>query len=858
MTDSSATVLRALSAALALTRGWDETPGRLYLWELFLSLFACFPQFRSHLKAVQFLSTSLTLFRCEEGLALFTICPRREQINVNVVVTRRHDNEAAVVASVGAFLVMTFPEAVINMAPLLHDDDTVPSARRFLSHVTQVPNMALVDDYVFLGSSSVKVHMVLASSRQLVDYTPITKMSTDDPLDMLYWYKFPCGTLVTFRNPVYPLVQTIEPLHPIVDHDVIADNVDARVLPLVRALKPQCVAHVADVMPEVWIPRSVRRFCIVLAKRRVGISDDLILLAGSHFVMELETDSRVHDMLIVCDIMRTAASSSDRLVVSSLITVLRSFGERAMWNAWLRSSPFVVSVVERISPDELRLFIQRFPDARFALELFLQRDDDWTPLCTQKAGVFLETADATFACFDDIQDALRKREACASARASLLILSETRPLASPRTPRASTRVPPVVTAAHHEDCNHHVTDVVADDGATHHGLAKRVAAWLAHEVILIGSGVFTNSSDVDLVITVEKNISLEEAYALVVNASGWAPQYAQVDGVHVSVLRGSFEGVIVDAQVWRGAYAMSEAEIKTAYAIDLSTKIQTELGESSRRMLCYFHEWFHAGDMKKGVLGQLPGVGLTCICMLLTRHNHASTEGAIQQFRDVLQRLNPRVDFDGLNVKEHAPEGRCIETLKVWCNSENCTHRMSVVTTRHLLDFLSFSSKCSREARLVHETFVAWRTSFMVTACVVRPRSSCKTMHSLYNVCKSLDRHPFVETAHVTSLWNDERICLLVTIKASDDALLERYGFRSTDRVDDNAADAFVCVTRSSGRTLTLMKSSRAATVLSTATRTRLADMLPAKGVASSFPNTPSLTADVVHLFDSALWEHVF
>ena len=150
------------------------------------------------------------------------------------------------------------------------------------------------------------------------------------------------------------------------------------------------------------------------------------------------------------------------------------------------------------------------------------------------------------------------------------------------------------------------------------GIAARVQATYGWPCDLIGSSHFYDGADIDLVLTVSGG-SLAEAYARVIAATGWEAIGADaISGHRVVSLHGTFDGVRVDAQVWRGSEsADTEAERKTAAALEHTATLLGGACARCRQSIILMHRWADASGLKAARLGMPPGIAWTVAATML-------------------------------------------------------------------------------------------------------------------------------------------------------------------------------------------------------------------------------------------------
>jgi hypothetical protein len=395
---------------------------------------------------------------------------------------------------------------------------------------------------------------------------------------------------------------------------------------------------------------------------------------------------------------------------------------------------------------------------------------------------------------------------------------------------------------------------------THRGLVRRFEATIGLPCELIGSGLFFDTSDCDLVVRVEEEEEGEEntttlaaAYERVRGRTGFRPDYLEVTGERVAVLVGEFEGVAVDVQVWRGERgATTPAEAQTRRALALAARMRTHLDPTGRRRVQALHGWFAAAGLKGARRCRLPGVAVTVLAIVLgsKRAPTAPPEALLEELRALLL-LRRRtdavvVDLDELAVRTIAEgeEAEAEAALRVLVDEVDVAAKLTAATTRHLLHALTFSTSAAAD-------FAAWRRASMVPALRVRAREA-----GLTPPVRRLDGHPLLDGLHLEE-EGGERIVVWVSLRAAADA--SAYGFRDGDRVEVVGDDDVVTVRR--GRAAwPLLLCQLAAAAVPWAARRRVTDRLVVDGGdrVVVVPNAPTLSVDVAAAFDPKRWEVVW
>ena len=386
--------------------------------------------------------------------------------------------------------------------------------------------------------------------------------------------------------------------------------------------------------------------------------------------------------------------------------------------------------------------------------------------------------------------------------------------------------------------------------ATHQSRVAALAqSYPAFSFVLIGSGVFRDTGDLDVAVAVPGTVSLEEAYHRFGTATGWRRR--GVVGARITIFTGfTQDGVPVDAQVWRGASAEHDyepAEVLTRHAIALTARITDQISPWTRECARQLHAWADAAGAKGHLLCRLPGIAITCLAIVLSARG-ATERLALEALRDWITQDFPRVDLDRVDITSGEGRMGCTSIPKVIVNEQNCASRLTLLTARHMADLLQAALALPSDRLYAAAEYDAWRRATMVLAARMAPRTAGAVAQSLLATVSSLDGHPLLTSLYVAE--THDAIDVFCTLDATADAA--RYGFRSTDEVH---RDGTMVIVRRGRLVLELPLSHRPSTA-SLGAHSSVADMLTLPGMppGCAFPNAPTLGCDVCGRFDERLW----
>lgn len=853
---SACSICNALSAATGLCRDWEDTTGRTFLWSVLASLLVDAPYMGKFNDRIDLLTPTIIFFRSKAGLSLYTT--KGLQVSIHFVIPKTTERTAELIQQTATFMCNLHPESSINMNPLKTHVSILQgecfARKRFIPTPDRINEIVFQNDQVVFMSNTTPAHNVLSSAKDVVHYKPITRMDPEDPESTVYWYRFRCGKLVTFRNPYLDTVESIPfPKH--ADMDQVKVNINET---LSQALKPQSIDQSINSLSDDRIPHIIRQLFVKVAKTRFGISDLLIIAVGAHFVLMDNNMYLLNEMIVMSDIMTQAQRLTHTSLGETLVVAMLASSDQLAWRRWMLCSKFIFACVDRVSKDVLDSMCRKYHFFRVVLcRLLHHRIGNWTQDDQAKAVGLEAYGVAVDDTFNAVADELQRLRERADAMA-LTFEKEQHHEEQPTPPQQA------LPAVRNYDTIHVCRSPSATQEATHMPLVKAMMSSFSLKMDLIGSGVFCDDSDADVVITVETATSLQEAYETVERITGWERCYEMVTGEHVAVLSGTFQGIAVDAQVWRGADRVeTKTEHMTLDALQFTEHFSQQVGPD-RENVRTLHRWFKAADLKGHRLCKLPGVAVTCIAVVIGCRVQAFSS-LLSCLRATLSRSAPYVNFDELTYEgEHYQphdNSRCMVPIAVTLRGKNCSSRLSVGTTRHLLDTLAFTMSLDDTLWLHSNVYSQWRDATMIRAALVQPLYGHSLHQSLHVIAASFDGHPLIDAIHFSEETNGN---IIVRCTMHSDADVRRYGFRDTDRVTvDN--EQTVTIHRN-GRVMILMQSHRPATVHTLGTgvvlaneHRRVTDMLWVETIEEgrSIPNAPGLTCDIMGRFDSRLWKCV-
>lgn len=842
--------IRGIADAIVHCRACENSVHKSMLWTWMMGMISSLSSFRQRSQRCCFLSYTLHIILCDYGIGVFT--ERDWQVNVNLVVPVC-DNEATrvrLICEVLHTLEVRYPDSCIRFESELMPSNTgLSKRRRFIQDPKS--DLSLVDKkWISCGAYKQLLERYDMSPQDIVEFRPLGSLKCHDPDDAVYWYRFSCGTLAAFKNPWMPDIPSLPLPPPVHDLNLVRGSLnDESIFQFLQTLSPPLRCQNFEQLAIVSIPFVIRQMSVQAAKAKFGIDDDMIIKVGL-FAKEAPVKERspfVCDLLRMHEIMMNAFRKQDDTLAESLCDLLHGCDDQKTWSMWLYRSPFIYACMDRFSTSVVDTICRTFPPFRTVLSYFLKECiPNWTTSQRQKACTVLNDDTPPTSENDPVisvrAEVERLNEACHStdsdaSRAKHKVKRLKKKLKK-QAAKAACRSE-AATAPLLEEFISSVDKTSAS--VTHEDVVARMRTTFDFDMTLIGSGCFHNQSDIDVVIRVnDPSLTLSEVYDAVEKKTGWH-RVGVVDGERVCIMSGTFEGKDVDAQCWRGDGSSSCAEAYTLKALELTERFRNGMTTAMCESICKLHTFLHDADLKGHLYGRLPGIGVTCLGVMLSRRcrddETPSLKTLIAGTRELLMRDQPVFDLDDL--VPDATLAPCNGPLHCNVEGTNVTHRMTAATTRHMLDVISAAP---------NESASSWRWHHMHLVAKMIPRSSSTIARCLHTALAQLDGHPLIHSLYVKD--EDGILCIYCTCKSDS-----RYTFRDTDIVerDEKSGHFFL---RRGARTYPLLVEAKPATALWCHRKNLSTERLPCLGEERelSVLNAPFLFSDVRAAFDSEYW----
>ena len=860
--------LTGVCLSIGLSQTYEHTLGKRVLWMIFMGVVSECSEFHDQCMDQSFLGYALKVFNCKWGIAVATV--RDYQMTLNLFIPCTQADSEALYDWMAERLKRDFYDYSIDLRPILR---FVQFPHPHTWRRTMLPSVRRLEDLAFDAEAGVvrfedyatRVIEIIHDPARLSEYRPIRRMTATDGAETCYWHRFPCGTIVGFHNPQVDLHATCRAPR-------LKTAVMTHLTPIckkvVRALDPQCAAECIDIIETECITMEVRRLLVMIHRSRFGISDELIVAVGTHLGDSVSEKTKNLLLAELCIVYRTVhrvsvETASYVRLLEGLVSWLERFQMPEVWRRWLLTSPCAHALVDALPTSSMRRVCQRYPVLYHLMAATLSTQHpvpaEWSRETIERAHMICESSLTDGFYMNSIRLLYEQWERSnreAFDALSTACTESTRDRNVPLT--SSSSVASAMGELQEISLDEESTNcAVIEETTTHDDIATRIASEILQnrfECTLIGSGIFYNGGDVDLVVHVPDADSLESAYDTIQALTGWVRHYDRVSADHIAVLCGYFEGVKVDAQVWRGVHALerTRAEDDTHRALLLTRTLREKTDDRLRSMVHGFHTYMTHVGLKGHVLCRLPGVAVTCMAIAVARTGNVST--VRQLLENTRERLHTDVPCFDLSDEEPVCRERVRPTcsVQVVVNETNVATRVTACVTRHLLDTMSWSLHHG-----LTESPRAWRTRHMITCLRMRPhdthdRTLALTLHT---TVARMDGHPLIETVYLGEHAETRDILVHVTLR--NDA---RYAFRGGETISRIAnVDSIVMVGRGGGTRQWMLCTHPCACASSLADSVSDASerMFVRVDDEVCVPNAPHIMNDMLGYFDNRRWMRV-
>ena len=858
-------LLKNLGTLAVLAGNYADTEARANVFFAIIGMITDLPQFRKRVRQLEFLYPPLVLMALESGIVAYTI--QHDQINVHFAVPKIAEAFVKVMVDMtDAFAKSAFDCYAINLRPLQITcpgvDGSLVRRRRVVPRDMSDP--VLVDDRFLIHKDVViEVDRIVAQPHELADVYPLTRSSPEDPNDARYWTRTSCARLVVFQNPIAPVIEAAGML-PLVPYHSTYTCAPARLHALLKAICPQTIDETLEGLRDPTVPLAVKPILVRICRCLFGIRDELILEVGAMLERGHIVENTLHkEMWDMTTLVRASycRNANFNVIASGIVSFFSRCEDRDRWLDWALHSKFMYFLLDMCQIKSIEKICDHVSACRVALSKTLRfRIGSWGSRERQQADLLMSMSPCETIADDEraILEELQRLNAAAVATLEDMLRDDKSGEKTGGERGCRTARRDESTANRRRPTPHPAPDPAgaphAGEETTHRSVvAELTAKWPQFRWSLIGSGVFSNASDVDVVATVhrEMSLTLRQAYDLVQEATRFESK-GSVDGTHLCTLCSRWNGHPLDVQVMREGGG-TESERLTAGAIGLARRIESESDVTIRGSVVLLHRWFVASHLKGHTRCHLPGVAVTCIAVTLAARRRAmSIAFILEMLREAVCRDVACIDFDRWDAEPEpvaAPQ-RPHVPLSVIVNEKNVASRITTSWTRHLLDALSFALTLTPDRVFVRDVYVAWRRRSMVLCATLRPKTESSTALTLFQSLSKLQGHPLIESYHVGNDGDAESDVVFRCTLRSDAS--EKYRFKSRDAFE--TFDGYVVV-RSGAREFRLNTSGGRGKpfVAHKASALPVSHMFDA-GRNQTIPNAPYLTTDVVAAFSPEHW----
>ena len=834
--------------AMQICDEYEETYPRTLLWTVFLSVFTKHEDMTNTFNSLSFISYDPTIMATGNGMILLTVF--EWQVTVNLFVPFREDTASNLFEEMAAFLNANFSTYSVDLSPLTtHVSVFLPEmeARRFFPKRESVKEATVEGMEIRFRKRALLSKGEVGSVRDLPPLCkPFSRFEEGDGNDTLYWHSF-SGRILLFSNDRVPFVPPLPS-----PSSFMKDKLTIPIFAtkFVNAMRPSVEE---DSYPSILggkVPEEMRVLSCLVCVREFGITDSLLSTIGKGWPKTYPKGgegSPVNEVLKMNSLLsKKKVTWSD--MAGKVVSLLQTFSYQKEWGEWMIRSRHIYAIVHKCDSSLLRKLGTRYRPVFVTVAFFLHmRMMEWEREDCEKAKMILES----YAPFGGDGVLVHLREALSEKERKAE--EEGNKIREERRKKKEKREKEKREGEGMDFCTDwKEEEEKSDEEETHLCLVSRIEEEVfgkEHACSLIGSGVFINTGDVDIVVHVRSELPLKDVYERISLKTGWSPCYDFVSEERVAVLVGDFDGKKVDAQIVReGVQPLSPAERASLRALEWTRMVDREAGKGRREAIRGVHSFLSDTKLKGHRLCLLPGVCGTALAILCSHPIlEEKTSSVLERVLSLIEREIPVVTFEAGLV--HEERGMPSFPLQVLLSGNNVCERMTACTTRHVCEVLLLMRDVP--SHLLSKKADEWRERNMFLVAKVKGKEGKRT-ESLFlqrSICH-LDGHPIVSSVHI----EEEGGTLLVraTLSSGD---AERYGFKEGDSIEEREGHVLV---KRKGRTFRLLKSpSFGRDSVSFSDRRMVCDSILV-GEGSVVPNAPLITEDFLSRFDEKEWDFFF
>ena len=853
MATDQATLLRSLGEIIALTHDFVDSPGKFRMWALVMWLTT---DMESQVSTKSdLLSYSLLHFQCEYGIVVYTM--RSMQINANIAIPRCDENDGLLIDCFLDSLNQLSECMAINLIPLLthiYVNTTTVKAKQgmfrprvFVCNKTEATRISFDESNYTLSlhEATIPIDCTLKYQEDVAQFKPLFTICKQDPIDTIYWHKFG-NHLIVFQNRQSDIIKPV-PMQFKTKIKDFSDLLDSTLHEFVQSFNvsfdsAKLMRMCKGMLSNMTVPLDLRRFLFMFVSNRVGLDDELIERAGDAFYTKehIRKDELVNIVCHIYGCMRCLREGIFNFDTVDLIRGMEVVAERyaPSWQTWLNTSSFIVDVIILMTAASvIKVACRHTPFAQRVDRVLASRVELWTREDELKAGWLVDHDKASDAVIEGYNNLCRIADKKSEDLHIPTCVQSSRRRRKRTTPKKK-EVMSVATVAV-EACAQDEEEMTSTPQlTTYHEHVRRMSDHYGFKCELVGSGIFFCAEDIDVVITVDDGDSLESAYERVCEITGWQ-MLRRPNGCAVAIIRGEWEGIRVDAQIWRGADAsyLADAELDTQRALRVARELSAKSCKATRRDVRVLHMWASRMHVKGHVACMLPGIAITCLAVELGRRHRfiedsdeVTLNRLLGQFDSVLE--GARVvtfDDDDSRTSHH-------RALRVVVYGIDVCTRMTALTTNDVHDVVKASLRGCEEDDRDERMIRCGQTHMPIHLAATR----------LAKIARGFDGHPYLHSLHF-DVQDDEVVRVWASVRC--DAPVDIYGFRDSDRVwmemGTDAVPETVMVERQGKQWSLAISPAHGRPTVSKSRATRVDDIiLLAPDIV--VPNLPSLSRDVM------------
>ena len=551
-------LLKGLASLAVLVREYKDSQPKASVFNSIIGLLCDLAPFRKKLQSLEFFYPPLCMMSLKSGIVAYTM--KGQQMNVHFAVPMFEEAHVTVLYEMlTKFKYPMFDEFTVNLRPL---QISMPDGKLEWS----IRRRRVIPHGPRLGATQSTIHSVQGCDRRdrkasnrprdILSFVPLTRCCDDQDENTLFWTRTVCGTIVVC-NPFVPIIESMGVPSLCQDLGSIYTCFPAPLHGFLRAIYPKSLDATLDSLRDETIPNYIKPVFIRTCKATFGIRDELIAQVGSLMERQGLLPCPLHiDMLHMFQFVKMSyhRNANGHSIALGVLMLVKGCDDGVSWRTWVIHSRFIYYLFDICKIDTIKQLCDGLPVFRVALsKMLISRIGEWKSKEKQAAKLLqlLPSSSVNQREEEVILKEMKRLDAATEVTLKDILrdekAKELRLGARKRNPRKKgERAPETVSPEMSNDFSETFQK-------THHATLEQLRSkWPQFCWVLVGSGIFSSESDVDVVAIVpfQQGMTLKEAYSLVQEVTRFACR-GFVDGMHVCTLYSTWNGHPIDVQVTR-------------------------------------------------------------------------------------------------------------------------------------------------------------------------------------------------------------------------------------------------------------------------------------------------------------------